>query len=216
MSWSGAHPTGGVVADQNSDNAQHEEYPFVLLECRGDAAANSGADQITPQTCWTQTWDERYQDSLSDVYPPYRLDADATAAQRAQIVGAPSPLPASCALFESAPTQNRVPFVAADGHVYEEGNGGCAPAEAPESDDVGGSALPSNETFGVTDPDGTEQRRVRRMDLGGERVARLLADGGLLTGRHPHHGDQLRPHRGHPGGGRGAVRADGDVHPRAS
>ena len=35
MSWSGAHPTGGIVADQNSIDAQHEEYPFVLLECRG-------------------------------------------------------------------------------------------------------------------------------------------------------------------------------------
>ncbi len=35
VSWSGAHPTGGVVSDQNSAGAQYEEYPFVLLECRG-------------------------------------------------------------------------------------------------------------------------------------------------------------------------------------
>ena len=44
MSWSGAHPTGGIVADQNSAAAQDEEYPFVLLECRG-----SRFDQRTRQ-----------------------------------------------------------------------------------------------------------------------------------------------------------------------
>ena len=47
-----------------------------------------------------------------------------------------------------------MPFVAADGTVYPGGNGGCA-GQPPESDNVGGSALPSNETFGVTGADGT-------------------------------------------------------------
>ena len=32
VSWSGAHPTGGIVADENSIDAQQEEYPVVLLE----------------------------------------------------------------------------------------------------------------------------------------------------------------------------------------
>lgn len=155
VSWSGAHPTGGIVADQNSDAAQHEEYPFVLLECRGvDSTTVGAADQLSPQTCWTQTWDEHYQDSLGDVDPPYRLDQYATAADRAQIVGAPSPMPASCQYDESAPTQYWVPFVAADGQVYYGGDAGCA-GEPPESQDVGGSGLPSNETFGVTGLDGT-------------------------------------------------------------
>jgi hypothetical protein len=154
VSWSGAHPTGGIVADQNSAQAQYEEYPFVLLECRGvDSAGVPAAQQLSPQTCWTQTWTERYQDSLGDTYPPYRLDQYAPAADLAAIVGAPSPLPASCAGDEDASVQYWVPFDAADGTTYGEGNAGCA-GEAPESDDVGGSALPSNETFGVTGTNG--------------------------------------------------------------
>jgi hypothetical protein len=155
VSWSGAHPTGGIVADQNSSEAQAEEYPFVLLECRGvDSTSVSPAEQLSPETCWTQTWDEHYQDSLDDTYPPYRLDEYATAAQTAAIAGAPSPLPASCQYDESAPVQDWIPFVAASGQVYYGGNAGCA-GEPPESQDVGGSGLPSNETFGVTAPDGT-------------------------------------------------------------
>src|ERR1700722_15785321 len=56
VSWSGAHPTGGVVADQNSIDAQYEEYPVVLLECRGVDSADppSGQAQLSPETCWTQ------------------------------------------------------------------------------------------------------------------------------------------------------------------
>ena len=155
VSWSGAHPTGGIVADQNSADAQSEEYPFVLLECRGlDSTSLPAADQLSPETCWTQTWSEHYQDSLGDAYPPYRLDEYATAADRSPVVGAPSPMPHSCQYFESAPVQYWVPFVTADGTVDSGGNGGCA-GEPPESDDVGGSALPSNETFGITAPDGT-------------------------------------------------------------
>jgi hypothetical protein len=155
VSWSGAHPTGGIVADENSAAAQDEEYPFVLLECRGtDSTSVPAGQQLSPETCWTQTWSERYQDSLDDAYPPYRLDQYATPAPQPAIVGAPSTLPASCQFDESAPVQDWVPFIAADGTTYYGGNAGCA-GEAPESDDVGGAAMPSNETFGVTAADGS-------------------------------------------------------------
>jgi hypothetical protein len=155
VSWSGAHPTGGIVSDQNSINARNEEYPFVLLECRGvDSTSVPAADQVSPETCWTQSWAEHYQDSLGDVYPPYRLDEYASAADRAQIVGEPSPLPTTCKYDENARTQYWVPFVAADGTVYQGGNGGCA-GEPPEADEEGTSALPSNETYGVTGLNGS-------------------------------------------------------------
>ena len=142
------------MANQNSADAQYEEYPFVLLECRGiDSTSVAPSQQLTPQTCWTQTWTERYQDSLGDTYPPYRLDEFAPSSDLAPIVGAPSPLPASCNGDEDAPVQYWVPFDAANGTVYPGGNAGCA-GEAPESNDVGGGALPSNETFGVTGTNG--------------------------------------------------------------
>jgi hypothetical protein len=153
VSWSGAHPTGGIVADQNSIDAQQEEYPFVLLECRGVTSTHVKPSlQISPQTCWTQDWSERYQDTLQTPFPPYRLDQYATKAQRAQVYGAPKKLPKACA-YLPAPTQHWVPFVAANGHVYRGGPAGCA-GQPPESQSVGGSALPSNETFGVTGKDG--------------------------------------------------------------
>ncbi|MFZ0251128.1 MAG: hypothetical protein WAL61_14375, partial [Acidimicrobiales bacterium] len=38
VSWSGAHPTGDIVPDPNSAAGEYEEYPFVLLECRGTAS----------------------------------------------------------------------------------------------------------------------------------------------------------------------------------
>jgi len=153
VSWSGAHPTGGIVADQNSADAAQEEYPFVLLECRGlDSTTVNKADRLSPETCWTQDWTERYQDTYNTDYPPYRLDEYATAADRKQVAGAPSTVPAACK-YLLAPTQHWVPFISAAGHVYDGGTSGCG-GMAPESNTAGGSALPSNETFGVTDSTG--------------------------------------------------------------
>ncbi len=153
VNWSGAHPTGGIVADQNSILAEQEEYPMVLLECRGvNATASSPVDALSPQTCWTQNWSERYQDTFQTKWPPYEMDQFATATDRARVADAPSPLPSNCA-FLPAPTQHWVPFVAADGQVYDGGPQGCA-GQPPESENVGNSALPSNETFGVTGTDG--------------------------------------------------------------
>jgi hypothetical protein len=154
VSWSGAHPTGGIVADQNSIDAQQEEYPFVILECRGVDSDNvPPAEQLSPETCWTQSWSERYQDTFQTLYPPYRLDQYASAAGRQQVVGAPATLPTACA-YLPAPTQHWVPFVAASGEVYYGGPAGCA-GQPPESQNVGGTTnFPSNETFGVTGLDG--------------------------------------------------------------
>ena len=47
VSWSGAHPTGGIVADPNSIDAQQEEYPVVLLECRGTESPPAGGTPAT-------------------------------------------------------------------------------------------------------------------------------------------------------------------------
>jgi ABC-type phosphate transport system substrate-binding protein len=152
VSWSGAHPTGGIIADPNSIDAQQEEYPFVLVECRGvDSSHAPAAKQLSPQTCWTQSWSERFQSSLDTAFPPYRLDRFATPAQRAAIVGAPKHRPSAC--FAPLPSEYWVPFVSASGHVYPGGTGGCA-GMPPEAVTAEGSSLPSNETFGVTGKDG--------------------------------------------------------------
>ncbi len=160
VSWTGAHPTGGIVADQNSSAAQYEEYPVVLLECRGvdSTSPPSGQQQLSPETCWTQDSSERYQESYGDLYPPYRLDEYATASDTQAVVGAPAQNPAACAALgeyvpgiDDPPVQRWVPWEAADGTLYYGGNGGCA-GQPPEAGAT--AALPSNETFGVSDAQG--------------------------------------------------------------
>lgn len=151
VAWSGAHPTGGIVADQNSGNANQEEYPVVLLQCRGiDASTASAADRLDPTKCWTQTSGERYVYDYNSAFPPWRVDRYAAATDRTASAAAPSPRPLAC----SVPTAEYwVPFVAANGTKYYGGSNGCA-GLAPEAANAGGLALPSNTTYGVTGTDG--------------------------------------------------------------
>lgn len=151
VSWSGAKPTGGIWADPNSQDAPKEEYPFVLLQCRGTAAT------VTPQTCWTQTPKERFQSSFSDAYPPWRLDRDASAADQAALAQVPSPVPANCSgLVVGVASEHWLPFVAADGTVYDAGDGcGPIPPEASTVNNDAAGALPGNTTYAATGLDGT-------------------------------------------------------------
>ncbi|MCU1394439.1 MAG: hypothetical protein JWM34_2867 [Ilumatobacteraceae bacterium] len=152
VTWSGAHPTGGIVPDQNSGDAAEQEYPVVVLECRGDDSTGVAADAIDPTKCWTATSSERFQDSFDTAFPPWRIDRYAGAADRTAVAGLPSQRPPACST--ASPSEHWVPFRAADGTVYLGGSGGCG-GQAPESANVGGLNLPSNTTYGVTHADGT-------------------------------------------------------------
>jgi phosphate ABC transporter phosphate-binding protein len=162
LSWSGARPTGGLVADENSDLAQNEEYPLVLLECRGlDSSSAPAAQQIRPQTCWTQYADERYAFDYDSAFPAWRSDGAAPAKERAAFVDEESPAkqPQSCQNLEIGLMASRwVPFSAGGGVNYPGGPDGCAglaPEATPEN--LSSLTLPSNETFGVTDANGKGQ-----------------------------------------------------------
>jgi len=154
VSWTGAHPTGGIVPQATSTFGALEEYPVVIMMCRGKAAATSGKDVISPETCWTQSPPERVQlgSSLQDpnaaAFPPYRLDLYASAADRAADVGVPNPLPAACEQFAGG-TQHWVPFIAADGVQYDYGPQGCA-GLPPEASNLENALSPSNTTYGVS------------------------------------------------------------------
>ncbi len=149
VSWSGAHPTGGLWPDENAGDAAKEEYPFVLLECRG---VESPSTPLDPSTCWTQTPAERFQADYGNAFPVWRLDRYAAAADRSQFAEEPSPRPSAC--FGGDVAERWVPFAAANGTVYQGGSQGCA-GMAPEASNVGGGALPSNATYGITATDGT-------------------------------------------------------------
>ena len=158
VTWDGAIPTGGVVGDPNSSDGRLQEYPFVLLQCRGvDTAGEVPAGQVRlgPETCWTQTSAERYLATASHT-PAWRFDAYAAEGDRQPVVGAPDPLPEECAGLSQPLTARWLPFRAAGGEVYYGGPDpgvGCI-ALAPESDSAEGEGLPSNTTYGITGTDG--------------------------------------------------------------
>jgi hypothetical protein len=157
VSWTGAHPTGGIVGDESSALAAAiEEYPVVLMECRGvDSSSAPASEQLNPTTCWTQTTGERYNEDNNTTFPAWRLDQYASAADITQFAGKPDPPDLSCS--ESRPDAARwVPFVAADGTVYNPGyfqSPGCNPL-APEATNLENASAPGNTTYAVTGPDG--------------------------------------------------------------
>jgi hypothetical protein len=156
VTWSGAHETRARAADPNSSSAEFTEYPVVLLECRGDDSPGNPTD---PSTCFTETMDERSHQT-SDVFPPWRLDRYATAADKQQVVGYPDPLPEHCPP-PTSPTDRFVPFTALDGTVYRplgtalSRTDVCGNVLAPEMVTVEQPlAPPGNTTFGNSDRNG--------------------------------------------------------------
>jgi hypothetical protein len=157
ITWSGAHPTGGVVFDVNSPHAAEQEYPVAILQCRGvDSKSVPAKQQLSPETCFTQTPDTRYQGPYRGKFPSYRVDRYAPPAERRMTVGAPTPIPAKCIDGDGA--QRWVPFIAADGTTYPGGFRGCG-GLAPEQSNLASNLNPSNETFGTTDQDGNGTAR---------------------------------------------------------
>ncbi|MGX7678001.1 hypothetical protein ACSMXN_03795 [Jatrophihabitans sp. DSM 45814] len=158
VTWSGAHPTGAVVYDNNSQYAASQEYPMVILECRGvDSTRVPATQQISPETCYTQTPDTRYQPRSQGFFPAWRVDRYAAVADRALVVDAPHPIPPACQELDTD-AERWVPFVGANGAVYSGGGLGCA-GLAPEQSIVQTPLAPPNATFGTTDVAGNGSAR---------------------------------------------------------
>ena len=150
VSWSGAHPTQGIIADSNSGSATQQEYPMVFLQCRGTAVT------ITPETCWAQSETERYSadNDKDNPFPPWRLDRYAAPQDRKALAGGPDPRPNGCGTVPAA--EHWTPFVAADGTKYFGGPANACGGLPPEASSLDGTlALPSNTTYAATGLDGT-------------------------------------------------------------
>jgi hypothetical protein len=156
VSWTGAHPTGGIqIGTPQVALAGEQEYPMVLLECHGTAKT------ISPEDCWTTAYSERYfAGTPGEPFPAWRLDRYATAAgQRNLIVNWPKKLPAACTDYYYGQPYNAtayywLPYVTPTGRTYSVGTAGCAGAPG-EMNTVGGNGeIPSNETYAPTALDG--------------------------------------------------------------
>lgn len=147
VSWSGAHPTGGRAASPFGENGILQEYPVVILQCRGlDDASLPPEEQVRPETCWTTS---RAQRSLlvDESQAVWRHDASASEEQRGPKTGL-VPIPAECSDVEFFST-HITPFVASNGTVYP----GCTSETMPPEAAVG-AAFPPADMAAYSDLDG--------------------------------------------------------------
>ncbi len=148
VEWSGARPSGARAADPFGENGMSQEYPVVVLQCRGTDDASAPADeQLRPETCWTST---RQQRSLAVAHRTavWRHDLYADEAARAAKSGR-DPFPsAECDDPDDLSTRI-TPFEANTGREYLACTGETMPPEAAV-----GAAYPPAEVAGFTDSEG--------------------------------------------------------------
>ena len=161
----GARPPATSYPTRTPAREQYEEYPFVLLECRGGP---SGTDQVTPETCWTQDGGSRYQERVCRrALParPVRILAGGGRGRRAVAAASTTQEP-YCQRGDGGERdagQYWVPWVAADGTVYDGGAAGSC-GEPPEATD--GRQRPSRaRDLRRHRPRRFGERRVRRVQL---------------------------------------------------
>ncbi|MEO5662000.1 MAG: hypothetical protein ABIR39_01840 [Nocardioides sp.] len=144
IAWTGAHPTGGRAASPFGEQGLAQEYPVVILQCRGtDDPALPLEQQLRPETCWTSTRMQRSQ-SVEESSAVWRSDRHANDYERAQKSGL-VPLPPECGDTETFSTRTTA-FVAANGTVYPS----CtAETMAPEA--AVGAAFPPAEMAAFSD-----------------------------------------------------------------
>lgn len=147
ITWSGAQPSGGRANDPFGPGGMNQEYPVVVLQCRGIG------DAVKPETCWTSSFGQRSQVSRSASDATWTEDLHALAADTAKVTSAVGDVPGA----DKCPNVDRtgllytrlVPFVSAKGQVFPACDAKTMPPEAASD-----AALPANEIAAYTDGDG--------------------------------------------------------------
>ncbi|MGC4110277.1 MAG: hypothetical protein QM747_07600 [Nocardioides sp.] len=155
VTWSGAHVTGGRSLNPYGETGLPQEYPVVLMECRGldpkDYASGNvpkNAEAVSPDTCWTNTYFQR-TNSANPGQGIWEQDADnGDATDHIQGID-PTRIPADCNVnsqFDYLIT----PFLATNGKEYA----GCSSQSMPPEATVSSVSIP-NEVYAFTNTDGT-------------------------------------------------------------
>ncbi|MGN8247143.1 hypothetical protein ACTHAM_000815 [Cellulomonas soli] len=155
VTWSGARPSAGRTVSPYGFDGANQEYPVVILQCRGlDDPTLPAAQQIAPETCWTTTYMQRVAQAAPSA-AVWRHDRYATEAERGD-QGTATDWPEACEkLLPSMLSQRLVPFRAANGTVYPACNNSSIPPESSVD-----AALPAAELAGFTRLDGTGEANV--------------------------------------------------------
>ncbi|MDZ5660875.1 hypothetical protein SFC79_03795 [Nocardioides sp. S-58] len=147
ISWTGAHPTGGRSSSPFGEQGQLQEYPVVILQCRGlDDPSLPPEQQLSPETCWTSSRTQRTQ-VADESEAAWRHDKHATEEQRGQKFGL-APIPPECNDVSTFST-HVTPFRAASGTVHASCTSETMPPEAAI-----GAAFPPAEQAAFTDLEG--------------------------------------------------------------
>jgi hypothetical protein len=152
VSWTGAQPSGGRASNPYGENGLQQEYPVVILQCRGtDDSSLPVEQQVRPETCWTGSVAQRSQITRSDAEASWIHDADAAAADKDRLSGmTPFPGKDVCPTADAEGLWTRLtPFIAASGKVFAACDGNNMPPEAAV-----GAAFPPAEIAAYSDQDG--------------------------------------------------------------
>lgn len=153
ISWKGAQPSGGRASNPYGENGLQQEYPVVIMQCRGtDDPSLPVRKQLRPQTCWTASVAQRSQVTRSDSDATWTHDLDAAPGDKERVSGLdPFPSAETCPTADISPYFTRLtPFVAAKGTVFPACDANNMPPEAAV-----GAAFPSAELAAFTDGDGS-------------------------------------------------------------
>jgi hypothetical protein len=155
VTWSGAHVTGGRSLNPYGESGLPQEYPVVLMECRGvdpkdyqSGVVPSGATQVQPDTCWTNTFFQRTNsaDPGQGIWQQDASNHDNTA----HIQGInPGKIPSSCNVNANF-DYDITPFLATDGKLFA----ACSSQSMPPEATVSSVSIP-NEVYAFTNTDGT-------------------------------------------------------------
>ncbi|SDD57473.1 hypothetical protein [Nocardioides lianchengensis] len=150
IAWKGAQPSGGRASSPYGEKGMAQEYPVVVLQCRGvDSASVAAAQRLTPETCWTATNLQRSQVAVSRGAAVWTKDLDASADYRQPFSGI-DPNPASCKSAVVPDLWTRLtPFRPLKGTAFPACSSDTMPPEAAV-----GAAFPPAEVAAFTDTEG--------------------------------------------------------------
>ncbi|MFZ2014617.1 MAG: hypothetical protein WAV00_12395 [Nocardioides sp.] len=155
VKWSGAHVTGGRSLNPYGETGLPQEYPVVLMECRGvdpknysGGAVPAGQEEVAPETCWTNTYFQR-TNSANPGQGIWQQDAS-NGDDTSHIQGIdPSKIPDNCNVNTNF-DYDITPFRASNGTLYA----GCSSLSMPPEATVNSVSIP-NEVYAFTNNDGT-------------------------------------------------------------
>ena len=151
--WKGAQPSGGRASNPYGENGLNQEYPVVIMQCRGvDDPSLPARKQLSPATCWTASVAQRSQITRSEGEASWTHDLAAAPADQGRVTGLdPFPSAEECPTADIDPYFTRLtPFRTAKGQTFPACDADHMPPEAAV-----GAAFPAAELAAFTDTDGT-------------------------------------------------------------